>query len=154
MATEIGKLAVRRSILIEAMPERVWQEFTSFEKMKAWFGIGHKLAAYEPRVGGDVVTEFEHEGKQQRTSGKVLVFDPGRELTFESDWEGTDWTGVEWAAPTLVTIRLTPALNGTLVELFHHAIERVGPNAAEQHRGFESGWTTNHLEALREIVEA
>lgn len=149
MATEIGTLAVRRSIMIQATPERVWEEFTSFEKMKAWFGIGHDLTAYEPRVGGEVVTEFDHDGGRARTSGKVLVFDPGRELTFKSNWEGAGW-----AAPALVTIRLTPALGGTLIELFHHAIERIGPDAAKQHRGFEGGWTTNHLEALREIVEA
>ncbi len=149
MATEIGTLAVRRSILIQATPERIWEEFTTFEKMKAWFGIGHDLTAYEPRVGGEVVTEVDHEQGHLRFSGKIIEFEPGRELTFEADWEG-----IGWDAPPLITIRLTPALGGTLVELFHHAIERTGPNAAEHHRGFEGGWTTNHLEALREIVEA
>jgi hypothetical protein len=58
-----------------------------------------------------------------------------------------------WLAPTMITIRLRPELGGTLVELFHHAFERVGPAMAEEHLGYEGGWTTNHLEALKGIVE-
>ena len=57
MGTEIGRLAVRRSILIKAPPERIWREFESFERMKAWFGTGHTLLKYEPRVGGWVELE-------------------------------------------------------------------------------------------------
>lgn len=52
MGTNIGPLAVRRSIWIAATPERVWHEFESFERMQAWFGTGHSLTAYEPRLGG------------------------------------------------------------------------------------------------------
>ena len=33
MGAEIGTLSVRRSILIDAEPERVWKEFESFERM-------------------------------------------------------------------------------------------------------------------------
>jgi len=149
MATEIGILAVRRSILIKAPPERVWQEFETFDRMHAWFGTGHRLLTYEPRVGGQVLLEVDHEGRPLQYGGPVLVFDPSRELTFESDWIPSQG----WLEPTLVTIRLAGVLGGTLVELFHHAIERVGEDAAEQHAGFEAGWTTRHLEALRAIVE-
>lgn len=56
MPTEIGKLAVRRSILIRATPERVWEEFTSFERMRRWFLVDR--LEYEPWVGG----KFEVEG--------------------------------------------------------------------------------------------
>ena len=149
MATEIGILAVRRSILIQATPERVWEEFTSFEKMKAWFGLMHDLTAYEPRLGGEVVTEVNHGDTHMRISGKIIAFEASRELTFETEMEGAGWE-----APPLLTFRLTPVLGGTLVELIHHAIERIGPDAAEMHRGFEGSWTPIHLEALREIVEA
>ena len=47
MATEIGPLAVRRSIWIDAPPERVWHEFEDFERMRRWFGTGHTLIRYE-----------------------------------------------------------------------------------------------------------
>jgi uncharacterized protein YndB with AHSA1/START domain len=147
MATEIGLLAVRRGILIHAPPERVWQEFATLEKMRAWYGTGHTLVQFEPKVGG--VVETDAGGPEYRFLGRVLVYDPPRELTFEQDWTGHGWT-----APSLITIRLTGLHGGTLVELFHHGFERLGGDAAELQRGFEGGWTSRQLEALRERVEA
>jgi uncharacterized protein YndB with AHSA1/START domain len=147
--TKIGVLAVRRSILINAPPDRIWQEFETFERMAAWFSRGHRLLKYEPRIGGDVLLEVEHEGKLLQYGGPVTAFDPPNELSFENDWIPTS----EWLAPTAITFRLTPALDGTLVELFHHAIEGVGPDADKWHAGFESGWDLKHLLALKQIVE-
>ena len=66
--TQIGKLAVRRSIEINATPERVWQEFASEERMAFWFSdkggvpMGNQHLTYEPRVGGIFQTEGMHEG--------------------------------------------------------------------------------------------
>ena len=57
MATEIGPLAVRRSIWIDASPSRVWEEFADLEHMRRWFGTGHELVRYELRVGAEVVTD-------------------------------------------------------------------------------------------------
>jgi uncharacterized protein YndB with AHSA1/START domain len=147
--TKIGTLAVRRSILINAAPERIWQEFESFEKLAAWFGRGHRLLEYEPRLGGNVLLEVEHEGQTLRYGGPVIVFEPASELTFENDWIPN--TG--WPAPTLITLRLTPALDGTLVELFHHMIENTGDDRDEWHAGFEKGWDMKHLIALKQIIE-
>jgi uncharacterized protein YndB with AHSA1/START domain len=148
MGAAIGVLAVRRSILINAPPERVWHEFESYERMKAWFGLGHRLVTYEPRVGGLVRMEVEHEGKLLQYGGPITIFDPAREVTWDNDMHDAGWD-----APTMITIRLTGTLGGTLVELFHHAIERVGANAADEHQGYEGGWGMNHLNALRAIVE-
>lgn len=149
MATKISDLSVRRCALIKATPERIWQEFESFDRMRAWYGIGHALTKFEAKAGGQVETRVEHEGNAITFIGSVLVFDPPRELTFEQDWVGHGW-----AAPSLITIRLTPSHGGTLVELFHHGYERLGGDPGEQHRGFEGSWDNRHLEALREIVEA
>ena len=149
MQADIGTLAVRRSTLISAPPERVWQEFESFERMAAWWGTGHTLVTYQPRLGGRVEMEVDIEGRPFRYGGDIVVFEPGRELTFENDWIPNQG----WEAPTLITLRLTPALGGTLVELFHHAFERVGADAADQHARFEGGWTMRQLDALRAIVE-
>jgi uncharacterized protein YndB with AHSA1/START domain len=60
--------------------------------------------------------------------------------------------GRGWAAPSLITFRLTPTLDGTLVELLHHGFEQHGPDAAANHRGFEGGWTMLQLEALLDRV--
>ena len=55
--TEIGPLAVRRSIWIDASPSRVWEEFEDLERMRRWFGTGHTLVRYEPTVGAEVETD-------------------------------------------------------------------------------------------------
>ena len=82
MGVTIGPLAMRRSIWINASPERVWEEFTTFERMKAWFGTGHTLTAYEPRLGGYVETdagESAEHGERLLFDGKITVwFRPGR----------------------------------------------------------------------------
>ncbi len=147
--TEIGPLAVRRSMQIAQPPERVWKEFATFERMAAWWGTGHSLVAYEPREGGHIEMEVEGEGEMRRFGGRILVFDPGRELTFEDQWIPQR----EWPVPVYITLRLTPHLNGTLVELLVHGFERFGERAGERHRGLEKGWSTRQLEALRAIVE-
>jgi uncharacterized protein YndB with AHSA1/START domain len=150
MGTEIGPLSVRRSVWIDAMPERVWEEFESLERMRRWFGTGHTLVRYEPQVGAEVETDAgDLDGEALRFVGRVVVVDPARELTFEQDWVDHGWK----AAP-LLTIRLNPLDGGTLVELFHHGFEALGPDAAENHRDFEGGWTMRQLDALCELVDS
>ena len=149
MATEIGPLAVRRSIWIDAPPTRVWEEFEDLERMRRWFGTGHTLVRYEPVVGAEVETDAgtHGDGGPLRFVGRVVAVDPARELTFEQDWVGHGWK-----SPPRITIRLTALDGGTLVELFHHGFEATGPDAADEHRGFEGGWTMRQLDALRELV--
>ena len=148
MATPVGGLSVRRSIWIDAPRERVWEELESFDRMKCWYGTGHTLVSYEPRVGGLVETDAGTDaGEPLRFVGRVTAFDPPNELTFEQDWVGHGWP-----EPMLITIRLTALRGGTLVELFHHGFERLGDDAAENHRGFEGGWGMTQLEALLERV--
>jgi uncharacterized protein YndB with AHSA1/START domain len=149
MGTQIGLLNVRRSAFIQAPPARVWQEFQSFDRIRAWLGLGHELHSFEPRVGGAVDMSVELDGKRQHYGGKVLVFERDRELTFESNWAEPAYA---WPVPTLWTIRLTPLYDGTHVELFHHGFERLGADAADNLEGYETGWDVKHLKALRELV--
>jgi len=102
--TTISPFGIRRAALIHATPERIWEELTTFERMKAWYGTGHELTKYEPAVGGVVETCIDFEGTPTFARGEVLVFEPGREITFEQRWIGPDWNGHEWAAPAKVTI--------------------------------------------------
>jgi uncharacterized protein YndB with AHSA1/START domain len=146
---EIGLLNVRRSILIQASPERVWEEFGSFERIAAWLGRGHELHVFEPRLNGRVDMSVEIDGQRRHYGGPVLVYDPQREVSFESNWEAPH----AWPVPTLWTIRLTPLYDATLVEIFHHGFERLGADAADSLQGYEEGWDVRHLKALRSIVE-
>lgn len=50
-------------------------------------------------------------------------------------------------------IRLSPALGGTLVELFHHGFERTGGNVSSEHARYEQGWGMTQLLALKRQVE-
>lgn len=152
-------LVVRRSIYIEACPARVWQEFTSFEGMNRWWGFtsgtpeagkptGQTLLLYEPRVGGRIEMGLLFDGNPMRYGGRITVFEAARELTFESDWI----PNLGWLRPTLITIRLTDTLGGTLVELMHHGFEHTGERGREDHAEYEGGWNLIQLRALRQIV--
>ncbi len=150
MGIEISLLNVRRSILIQASPERVWQEFQSFDGINAWFGRGHRLHTFEPRMRGRVEMSVEIDGMQRGYGGSVIVYESARELTFENNWHDAP---LAWPVPTFITIRLTPLYEATLVELFHHGFERLGADAADNLQGYEEGWDIKHLKALRMIVE-
>lgn len=153
MATEIGPIAVRRSIWIAATPARIWEEFESFERMKRWYGTGHELTRYEPRLGGYVETDAgvseAHGNERLLFGGKIVAWDPPHEVTWEDDWYEHGWV-----APSLFTIRLTPAEGGTVVEILHHGFERTGESLSTTLNGFEGGWTIRQLEVLRQLVEA
>lgn len=160
MKPEDSPLRVRRSILISAPPERIWREFASRERMSEWWGKragtpeagtaqGQWLDEYEPREGGRIRMSVLWDGARVAYGGTIKIFAPGQELTFENDWIPNRG----WAAPTYITLRLAPALNGTLVELFHHGFERTGGDVAAEHAGYEQGWGMTQLNALRELVE-
>lgn len=110
---------------------------------------GQRLVAYDPPAGR-VEMEVMLDGKPARYGGRILAFEPGRELTFENDWIPNQG----WRAPTRITIRLTPALKGTVVEILHHGFERTGEDAASEHAGYEGGWGMTQLNALRDNIEA
>src|SRR5450432_2998949 len=108
-------LEVRRSIHISAPPQRVWQAFTTHDRMNRWWGAiisepvagtpaGQKLVTYEPKRDGRVVMEVGMNGSPVRYGGVIKVFEADRELGFENDWIPNQG----WKAPTFVTVRLTP----------------------------------------------
>lgn len=149
MGITISLLNVRRSIFIQAPPQRVWQEFETFDRIAAWFGRGHELHRFEPKLGGAVDLSITIDGEQRHYGGPVVVFEREREVSFESNWRAPH----AWPVPTFFTLRLTPLYEGTLVEIFHHGFERLGADAADSLQGYEEGWDVQHLTALREIIE-
>ncbi len=156
MGISIGPLFTRRSIFIDATPARVWEEFTTKERLVAWFGTGHEIVEYEPKVGGKVDIDIGHVGEalgrkiNQRIHcvGTVLVFENEREVTFETVWQPS-----ERSISLLWTLRITPLYDGSLVQIIHHGYERLGTAAADALQGNEQGWDAHHLVALRQIVD-
>jgi uncharacterized protein YndB with AHSA1/START domain len=148
MGTTISLLNVRRSILIQAQPDRVWQEFESFERISAWFGIGHDMHQFEPKLGGQVDFSVLVGDERRHFGGPVIVFEPEREITLESNWQQPH----SWPVPMFFTLRLTPVYDATLVEIFHHGFERLGADSADVLEAYEGGWDIKHLKALKEIV--
>lgn len=153
-------LYVRRSILIKAPSDRVWREFADFARLKSWWGVitgdaeageatGQYLVAYEPRLGGRMEMAVNWDGARVRFGGTIRTFEPARELTFENDWIPNQG----WKKPTAITLRLTPALGGTLVELFHHGFEYSADDPSEDHAAYEKGWGMLQLSTLKSIVE-
>jgi len=150
MGTTIGTMHVRRSGFVQAGPERVWEEFSSFDRLRAWFGIGHTLHAYEPKLGANVELSVDLDGTRQHYGGPITVLEPVREVTFECNWHHAS---LAWNVPTQWTLRLTPAYNGTMVEIFHHGFERLGDAGGAELEGYEEGWDNKHLKALRAVIE-
>jgi uncharacterized protein YndB with AHSA1/START domain len=160
MRPEDSVLRVRRSIHIKAPPTKVWENFTSFKLMESWWGFrtgdpqagtskGQWLDKYEPRVGGQIEMAVNWDGARVVYGGEIKVFSPGTELSFESDWIPNRG----WKAPTRMTLRLTPALDGTVVEMFHYGFERTGGDVGAEHAGYEEGWGMTQLSALKRISE-
>jgi uncharacterized protein YndB with AHSA1/START domain len=150
MGTTIGIMHVRRSGFVQGSPERVWEEFASFDRLREWFGIGHTLHAYEPKVGANVELSVELDGTRQHFGGPITVFEPLCEVAFECDWHDP---ALAHAVPMVWTLRLTPTYDGTMVEIFHHGFERFGQAAGRELEGYEDGWDNKHLKALRALVE-
>ncbi len=149
MGITVSLLNVRRSILIQASPARVWQEFGSFERFAAWFGLGHELHEFEPKLGSPVDLSVVIDGETRHYGGPIIVWEPEREVTLVSNWRGAH----AYQVPTFFTLRLTPLYDGTMVEIIHHGFERLGADAADLLEGYEEGWDVKHLKALRSIVE-
>ncbi len=82
MGLEIGALHVRRSAFLRASPGRVWEELASFDRLAAWFGLGHTLESCEPKLGSRIVLSAESDAGRRRFGGEIVVFEPGRELSF------------------------------------------------------------------------
>lgn len=96
--------------------------------------------------------ELEIDGEwkgSSRWGGAIVRWNPPWALTFEDRW----MPDIGWDEPMLVTFRLTPYRDGTVVELLVHNIEAIGEQATGTHAGGEGGWSARHLARLKEIIE-
>ena len=143
---------IRRSALIKSNPSKVWEEFTTFERISAWLIQGHKLHEFEPSLGGKVGFSVELEGAERFFGGEIIEFEEEKELSFNDDCDDKDFAFYA-SETTFWTYRLSRLDGSTLVEIFHHGYEKFGEWAHQALEDYEIGWDNRHLKKLIEIVE-
>jgi uncharacterized protein YndB with AHSA1/START domain len=136
---------VRKSLVVQASPEKAFEVFTAgldrwWPKSKGMGGALIRESIIEPFVGGRWYTTFEDD--RQVVVGHVLIWQPGERLVVT--WE----ISAEWKPdprPTFtseVEVRFSADSPGhTRVDLEHRHFERMGEVAGETMRnGVNGGW--------------
>jgi hypothetical protein len=148
MSATITPAPIRKSVHVKAAPARAFDIFAG--GVSRWWLKTHSInptkspikdVIIEPRVGG---RWFERgEDGSECDWGKVLAWEPPTD-------QGEGRLLLAWQIsaefkydPTLITeveIRFTPVDSGTLVELEHRLIERMGERGAGMREAFTRGW--------------
>jgi uncharacterized protein YndB with AHSA1/START domain len=145
--TEQTTLAIRRSVTVQAPPERAFEVFTA--GFSTWWPLeSHHIAptpaveaVIEPNTGG---RWFERDADGNQCDwGYVLAFEPPHRLLLS--WHLTpEYTFDPDPANALeVEVTFTAADGGTLVELEHRGFEKYGETGAKMRESVSSpgGWT-------------
>jgi uncharacterized protein YndB with AHSA1/START domain len=153
MTTGETRLAMRRSIWIQAEPDRIWKEFETPGAMAAWWEAGgggsQKLDRFEPGEGGWFEISGTHADFEYRLGGRILEWLPPGRMAIE--WDSLP--SGEWPQPMRVDIVLTAHLGGTVVEFVMTGFEELGETATRLLNSFEHGWDLTELAALKRSVE-
>ena len=148
MTQTITPAPIRRSVEVKVPTARAFEIFTG--GASRWWLKTHTINAtkspikdvvIEPRAGG---RWFERgEDGSECDWGKVLAWEPpynqgaGRLLLA---WQINADFEYDPSLSTEVEIRFTPVGRGTLVELEHRLIERMGERGAGMRDAFTRGW--------------
>ena len=137
---------VRKSITVNASPERAFTVFTA--EFDSWWPRSHhigkapmKKAIIEGRAGGRCYAE-QTDGSECDW-GSVLVWEPPHRLVIAWQIDGRWQYEPELARASEVEVRFTRAGDGlTRVDLEHRYLERHGADAAAIRTGIDSpnGW--------------
>ena len=136
---------VRRSLTVEAPPERAFEIFT--QGIDRWWPKSHGIGAtpivrsvFEARVGGRWYTT--HADGSECTVGHVRACEPGRRLVF--GWEiNAQWKpDARTAYASEVEVRFTAEGAGrTRIDLEHRDFEKMGAEeGATMRKGVDGGW--------------
>ena len=130
---------IKREILIEAPPAKVWEHITDPKKIAGWLMPND----FSPTVGNPFFLDCDHSGKiscvvKEIVAGQKLVY------SFQSKM-----TKIE----TLVTITLAKEGKGTRATLVHSGWDALPPGEQGVADAFGDGWGTG-LAKLREQIGA
>ncbi len=145
MNRTINIAPVRKSVVVQATPERAFEVFTA--RIDRWWPKTHGIGAapvkesiIEPFVGGRWYARCE-DGSDV-VVGHVRVWQPG--VQFVVTWEiSADWKpDARVAFASEVDVRfVSDAAGGTRVDLEHRNFERMGDAAGETMRNaVDNGW--------------
>ena len=146
MSQTITPAPIRRSVQVKVPPERAFEIFTA--GASRWWLRTHSInptkspakdVIIEPRAGG---RWFERgEDGSECDWGKVLAWEPPDETSrLLLGWQINPDFKYDPGLLTEVEIRFTPAESGTLVELEHRLIERMGERGVGMRDAFTRGW--------------
>jgi len=144
MSLAIKPAPVKKSVSVQASPERAFEVFT--DRFDAWWPRTHsigdaplKQAVIEPRQGGRWYGRLEN-GTEAKW-GDVLAWEPPRRVLLA--WRiGPDWK-YDPDLLTEVEVTFTPEVgSATRVELEHRYLERMGEGVDGMRATFDSdgGW--------------
>ena len=142
---QTATLAVHRSVVVEAPPDRAFATFT--DGFATWWPmeshhtgpVDAETAVIEPREGGRWY-ERGVDGSEEDW-GRVLVWEPPSRLVLA--WQLSSEFRYDPSFLTEVEVRFTPEDGGTRVELEHRGFERLGEGAEALRAPVDSegGWT-------------
>jgi uncharacterized protein YndB with AHSA1/START domain len=144
MSTQIRPAPVRKSIFVDAPPERAFEVFAS--GIGRWWPKTHKTGqadlerpVIEPRAGGRWY-ELGVDGSECEV-GKVDVWDPPARLVLI--WQLTAEFKFDPNLVTEVEVQFTPEGSGTRVDLEHRNLERLGETAEALRQAIDApgGWS-------------
>jgi uncharacterized protein YndB with AHSA1/START domain len=144
MTIAISPAPVRRSVKVNAAPQRAFDVFTT--GMGKWWPKQHSLnpkspqqnVIVEPRVGGRWY-ERSQDGLECEW-GRVLTWDPPARVVLAWQING-NWQ-YDRDFETEIEVRFVADGNGTRVALEHRNLERFGDKAEQVRAAFDSpdGW--------------
>lgn len=153
LATHVAeKLQIQFEIEINAPPETVWAKLATLEGMNEWLS---KKLIFEFREGGKFRMDVNIPGDGEYVFfGEVVKIEPNKELAFT--WTEHEKGKDPWPVSTLVSFKLKPSKNGTLVSMTHTGFEALaGDLARTEYEGHIVGWErAETLKELKAAVEA
>jgi len=144
MSTQIRPAPVRKTIFVNAPPERAFAVFTS--GIGDWWPKSHKIGeadldrpVIDPRAGGRWY-QIGVDGSECDI-GKVAAWEPPARLILI--WQLTAEFKFDPDLATEVEVLFTPEGNGTRVDLEHRNLERLGESAEKLREAVDApgGWS-------------
>jgi uncharacterized protein YndB with AHSA1/START domain len=134
---EASALAVRKSVIVKAPIEKAFEVFTadigSWWPRKSHSISGEKTASVsmETRRGGRLF-ETDSEGTQHDW-GVITAWDPPNHLA-------CTWAVRRGAAAQAIEVNFAAEREGTRVDLVHTGWEKLGDEAPELMKSYDTGW--------------